>query len=764
MKTLFLISLLVLSLFFVGCGGESEASDSSPSSDTTAVNKNFIMLYVAGSDLEERAQAATIDFNEIIVGYNQLSSAEQANLDILIAFGGARLSNWTGIRYATIECLIDDSKDGTYGNATCYNYENSSENMGSATALKDFLNFSSPTISTSNRSFLIFWNHGAAYKGVCIDSNKNNDILNIAELDAAMYDSGTKVDVIGMDACLMASIEVVKGVGDYCDYYLASEELEPGHGWDYEDVISIIGKGTNLSLNRVGTKLVDSYMDSSKHTLTKDKTLSFLNLSHSDDVINKIDALTQALDADSDFKAIGQSAYEAQKFGITRNSDDGRAMGIKSFSKNIGAQKSTLKSLSDDLNDAIDSLVVYSRGQNIDADGVTIYQPLNSQDWSNYNSISYTASPAWKNLLSSFTVTKGADLEEPKILSEESCVNGVQDGFCLSITDNVALKSVESYGLLPLGDDTMLLYTEILANDGDTYFLPKFNDEWFYICDGESQTQCIFPSSFEVELEGVNGKLYMSMGQYNSKDVTFLIQIEGSDVNMWAILDSDNSHASKQQYQVKKGDKIRFDYIIITSQGEIYIGEGDSLIFSNSPQWNKVDFNADIEYFALADDFNSNDAYSKSYFTQIDDTTPSSSHIDDSSSQSRLSYLEGKTATLNYDYYGKEYNEVITFSEAPQYDRDSGKYIIKGLRNNQDTIYCYSDEEEFDHVVISGVVYMYDCPSYFVNDAKDLFAFNINPDNTLSGYYEYVNIVDTALGLYNEMQDPDSQLVSSAIN
>ncbi len=761
MKTLFLISVLLLSLSFVGCG----SSSSSDAASTASTNKNFVMLYVAGSDLEENAQAASIDFDEIIVGYNRLSSSEKEDLGIVVAFGGARLNGWRGIRYADVDCLMDDSRDGVYGNDSCYDYKNSNANMGSADALRYFLDTYSSVTSSSERSYLIFWNHGGAYQGVCYDANKGDDRLEIHELDSAMRDTNVKVDVIGMDACLMANIEVLKGVKEYSDYYLASEESEPGHGWDYEDVVSIIGKGTNQPLSVVGAKLVDSYLDSPKHSYSEDLTLSFLDLSRVDDVVDKIESLTQALDAESDFKAIGLSANEAQKFGVSSGNKDGMIIDLKSFSQNIGLQKSSLKGLSDDLTLAVDSLVVYSRGKGIEAHGVTIYQPLYSRDWSNYNSLSYTASAGWQNLLSNFTVTKGADNQNPIINSEESCVNGSQEGFCLNISDNVALKSVESYGLLPFGDNYMLLYTEILSSSGDKYFLPKFNDKWLYLCDGDSQSQCVFPSAFEIESQDVNTKLYVSMGQYNGKDVSFIIKTQGGEVNMWAILDTDGSYASKQQYQVKQGDSVRFDYIVVTSNADITIINGDSLTFSDTPRWVKEDFNANIEYYASADDFNDNAVYSDSHFTETTGSGSSgtSVSVDTTSDQSRLSYLEGKTATFNYDYYGVAYSETIAFNEAPIYNTALEQYIIKGLRNNAEDIYCFSGEEESSHATVYGVVYMYDCPGFFADDSKDLFAFNVNSDQSLSGYYEYVHSGDSSLSLYDEIKTPDAELVSSSI-
>jgi hypothetical protein len=711
--------------------------------------------------LEEKSLAGTVDFDEIVKGYSRLSSTQKDNLKILIAFGGAKLSNWKGIKYADIECLIQDSKDGTYGNDNCYEYKNADANMGKAETLKNFLRFASNDIISSKRNYLIFWNHGGAYNGLCYDSNYNFDQLTLDELEQSLKETLTKkVDVIGMDACLMSNMEVLKSIKNYGDFLLASEDSEPGHGWDYEDVIYIIGQGENESLNSIGKKLVDSFIDSPKHIGTQNKTLSFLKLSETDNVISKIDAVTDRLDADNDFKSIGLSSYNAQKFAISDANRDGISMDLKSFSNRLGVEKSTIKSFTDSLSAAIDKLVIYSKAQDPDIYGITIYQPLDSHDWSSYKNLSYITSQSWYNLLSNFTVTKGNDIQKPVIQSEESCKVAGSEGFCLNITDNIALKNVDSYGLMPYGDDYMLLYSEILkTTSSGTYFLSKFDDNWIYLCDGDDKNRCIFPSAFELESTESDTSFYMALGQYNGEDVTFFIKITSYNIELWAILDSPSSYSSKVQYQVKQGDKVRFDYIGFKDSGDIFTIKGDSITFKQKPTWSKQSFNVNLGYFAMAEDFNDNSVLSQTHLTGSQSQT-STDTIDTSSSQSRLSYLNGKTLLLNYDYYGTSYSESISFSEAPFYSSEVGRYTIKGVRDNSSYIYCFSDEQASDHVIINGVSYMYDCPDFFSDGSRDLFAFNINSDLSISGYYEYVQ---SGLNAYNEILDPDSVLVSSKV-
>ena len=47
-----------------------------------------------------------------------------------------------------------------------------------------------------------------------------------------------KLDVLGIDACLMAMAEVMLQVQDYADYFVASQEVELAQGWDYKGFLS----------------------------------------------------------------------------------------------------------------------------------------------------------------------------------------------------------------------------------------------------------------------------------------------------------------------------------------------------------------------------------------------------------------------------------------------------------------------------------------------------------------------------------------------
>jgi len=48
---------------------------------------------------------------------------------------------------------------------------------------------------------------------------------------------GKKLDVLGIDACLMAMAEVMLQVRDYVDYFVSSQEVELAQGWHYKEFL-----------------------------------------------------------------------------------------------------------------------------------------------------------------------------------------------------------------------------------------------------------------------------------------------------------------------------------------------------------------------------------------------------------------------------------------------------------------------------------------------------------------------------------------------
>jgi hypothetical protein len=131
------------------------------------------------------------------------------------------------------------SNDGMFVRVEPFNETNS----GSGTNLCYFVN--KYGACDANKKALILWNHGSAWddteykpKGISYD-DQSRDFLTILELKSALR--GTHWDVLGFDACLMGSVEVLYELKDLADYFLASPGEIPSYGWDYRFLASISG-------------------------------------------------------------------------------------------------------------------------------------------------------------------------------------------------------------------------------------------------------------------------------------------------------------------------------------------------------------------------------------------------------------------------------------------------------------------------------------------------------------------------------------------
>ena len=184
-----------------------------------------LMVYLCGSDLEDQGNASR-DIAEMLA-----SGFDRTELNVLILAGGAL--TWQ-------DESIPDRSSGIYELAgdvlRPLTQQRSACNMGDPATLSGFINYACAAFPADAYA-LILWDHGGgSMNGLCHDALFNNDALSMPELRRALKNSQaarTKLRWIGFDACLMATVEVASLVAPYASYMFASEETEPGAGWDY---------------------------------------------------------------------------------------------------------------------------------------------------------------------------------------------------------------------------------------------------------------------------------------------------------------------------------------------------------------------------------------------------------------------------------------------------------------------------------------------------------------------------------------------------
>jgi hypothetical protein len=55
---------------------------------------------------------------------------------------------------------------------------------------------------------------------------------------------GKKIDIVAMDACFMASVEIGSQIKNSTDYFVGSQDMEPGPGWNYNLLLRPFLRGT----------------------------------------------------------------------------------------------------------------------------------------------------------------------------------------------------------------------------------------------------------------------------------------------------------------------------------------------------------------------------------------------------------------------------------------------------------------------------------------------------------------------------------------
>ncbi|MDD2353139.1 MAG: clostripain-related cysteine peptidase, partial [Atribacterota bacterium] len=227
-----------------------------------------MMIYMCGTDLEARGGMATSDLQEIL-------NAEIAeNVNIIVETGGT--SRWQN--------SVIDSRTNQRYRILNEGLEILEEDLGrksmvNPSTLSDFIRYSAANYP-ADRYMLIMWDHGGgSLSGYGYDQYHANDSMTLDEINTALKDGGCLFDLIGFDACLMATLETAIVLEPYADYMIASEEVEPGIGWYYTGWITALSENTSIPTIELGKRLIDDYVRTVRSQVPQSQaTLSLVDL------------------------------------------------------------------------------------------------------------------------------------------------------------------------------------------------------------------------------------------------------------------------------------------------------------------------------------------------------------------------------------------------------------------------------------------------------------------------------------------------------
>lgn len=232
---------------------------------------------------------------------------------------------------------------------------------------------------------LIISDHGASWPGIGPDESSDFDVLDLAEItegiEMGLEQAGVdRLDLLGFDACLMANYEVASAVAPYADRLVASQELEPGHGWNY-NVLQLLADDPDATADELGSAILDGFEQQAIDQGQEEEiTLSMSDLTKMDQVDAAVADFAAALteQAADVAPAVGQSEASTLAFGKSPDqTQDKHLSDLGLLAVAIGEAAPQVSDQADAVVDALDAAVVdevFGPGTS-GATGLSIYLP-----------------------------------------------------------------------------------------------------------------------------------------------------------------------------------------------------------------------------------------------------------------------------------------------------------------------------------------------------------------------------------------------------
>jgi hypothetical protein len=298
-KYVIIFFLLILSVSLTGCFLFPPIDETAEWTVMVYLDADNNLESVGIDDINEMEMVgSTSEVNIVVqvdrVSYSVLASSNQGYAD------DTSNGNWTTTRryYVTQDfnpVLINSTLKIDLGEL----------NMGDPQTLVDFANWAANNYP-AKKYLLVIWNHGGGFrslnlaKDIAWDDTNGGDKITMPELEDALSmisaQIGKNIDIVGMDACLMAMTEVAYQIKDYADILVTSEESEPEGGWPYDTILSQLVSNPLMSPKELATDIVDKYIYSYPFS---NVTQSAIDLSYIDSLASQLSNLALAIMSDS---------------------------------------------------------------------------------------------------------------------------------------------------------------------------------------------------------------------------------------------------------------------------------------------------------------------------------------------------------------------------------------------------------------------------------------------------------------------------------
>lgn len=636
-----------------------------PTIDTGAVGrapangKTLLALYLIGSDLEDDLKprngtsdeaenggpvltgSATNDLKELVAGYQALPEAARANVDVLVALGGARKAGWQGVKYLDWPALVADAEDGIFGDDGPYLYEDPKGDMSDDEVFKGFLTRVQARGAGAGKVVVALWDHGGAYLGVGPDTNHEDGPrkggLRIERIKADLAATRFKADVIGFDACLMGNLEVATALRDHFDYMVASEEVEPSHGWDYAMMVDAMGKQPTMSALELGKRIVDIYIESPANQRSKKRTLSVNDLRQVDGVISSLDALARAFRDRlvPEYQAVLTASGQSQFYGRDVEPGTEFSLDLRDFAAKVRAAAAPdTRPQSDAVDAALTRMTLYAResGEKPGSNGLSLFSPVNLEfiDRKLYND-QRAATTNWFDYVGRFAAHAEAVSAAPKVEAEapaaagpmaalrrllafQAPALGATDGssFRLTITGTGGVARVSTMRVVqpePGRNRFRVVASDRVAPSEDgTYLLPGWDGSAIHLAD-DAGGRRLAPLTFD-SMTARGTAVYVAPARVNDEEASVYVEWDpaaDAAVDQWAapfrLPGADATVVPKLQYELVAGDRVAFYESTIDTDADGKTAALQApLTLGSTPRWRREHVEGEKSYFLVAQD------------------------------------------------------------------------------------------------------------------------------------------------------------------
>ncbi|MDR2750942.1 MAG: hypothetical protein LBC41_09795, partial [Clostridiales bacterium] len=450
-RPLLAILFVVTAMSTASCGKSEKEASSSPTQRPVAINADSgetwaVYWYICGSDLESGNGFATTDIEEA------MSVPLPSDVTLVMQTGGADYWEDSDVKASKSQIFVYD-EDGRR-----LDKEQSRRNMGDGKTLSSFLEYCLSNYPADHMA-AILWNHGGgSLSGVAFDEQYDYDSLSMAEIREAFSSvsdpdpENPLFEMIGFDACLMATVDTAATLYGFSKTMVASQETEPALGWDYAGLMGALASDPSLDGIGLGKIICDTYAQACDEadkgeeiTLSVIDLTNFGKLQAAYDNIG-INALASACQDPKFLSKFGRAASKAEKY----DSSDGNLIDLGSLVKN--SESMLLPENSQSLLSALETAVAYSVNgpYRSHSSGLSCFYPV-EMDWesvSMFNSIS--ESEAYKHLFE-YALTGQLSEEGAEYASAMEYVDAgdftPEEDAWVEIDEPISVTNFDSYAL-----------------------------------------------------------------------------------------------------------------------------------------------------------------------------------------------------------------------------------------------------------------------------------------------------------------------------